>query len=169
MEQVKLARSVATFMHSLQTYGDGQSYTKHLQEVADTLEEFDVVDPDLIAAAWLHDIVEDTPASMGQIEEFFGKRIARLVHAVTSERGLNRKERNSKTYLKLLEYPEAIQVKLADRISNVRNSVATANNTRFYDMYQKEYESFREVLYKEGEFTKMWNTLDLLMKYKPTS
>ena len=40
-------------------------------------------DPIAVAAAWLHDVVEDTPSTHADIEREFGPRVAELVHAMT--------------------------------------------------------------------------------------
>ena len=165
MKKSDLAKSIATSMHSLQSYGDGHSYDKHLQDVVNTLIEFGYNTEDRLCAAWLHDTVEDTPMTLGQIADRFGSDIANMVYAVTSERGMNRKERNSKTYYKLLKYPEAIPVKLADRISNVRHSKQGKGETRYFNMYKDEYVMFREILYKEDEFVEMWQCLDTLLEF----
>jgi len=59
-------------------------YINHPIAVATLLATVaEVTDPDLLAAALLHDTVEDTDATLEQIEHLFGKEIARLVDGVT--------------------------------------------------------------------------------------
>ncbi len=57
---VERAATLARLAHAGQRY-NGSPYTDHLEAVAGTLREHGVDDPELIAAAWLHDVVEDTP------------------------------------------------------------------------------------------------------------
>lgn len=109
------------------------------------------------AAAWLHDIVEDTPVKLKEIEEQFGSLVAALVEAVTNEPGANRKIRHALTYPKTRAMPLAVYLKLCDRISNVRAGGALRQ------MYRKEHEDFRRALYTPGLFEPMWAELDRLL------
>jgi (p)ppGpp synthase/HD superfamily hydrolase len=88
-----------------------------------------VRDPDMLAAVLLHDVVEDTAATLGDVEEEFGPVVAELVDWVTkpdSPRGESEgraaKRAARAAYLRRLRSapPEAIAVKLADRASNVQ-------------------------------------------------
>lgn len=98
-----LARDYATTMHAGQKYGD-QPYTAHLLAVRQVLADFGVEDGPLAAAAWLHDVLEDTVATRETIERVFGDDVATLVEAVTG-RGKNRKERNRDMYQKIRRCP----------------------------------------------------------------
>ncbi len=49
----------------------GQCYTVHLREVALIVESV-TDDPEMIAAAWLHDVVEDTPTTLGDVKRTVG-------------------------------------------------------------------------------------------------
>jgi (p)ppGpp synthase/HD superfamily hydrolase len=153
---VESARKFAIKAHNNQRYGD-EPYSVHLQAVEDVLIEFNHVESVLRAAAWLHDVEEDTNY---RTDEEFAGIVSLLVKAVTSEPGLNRKERNAKTYVKIKANPLAIILKLADRIANARN--AKASNSRLFGMYTKEYPAFREALRRPGiiETDPMWEELD---------
>ena len=74
---------------------------------------------------------------------------------------------NLKTYPKIKINPQAVILKLADRIANVTFSLAT--NDGLFRMYEKEYPEFRKSLYDSRASivpTKwMWQSLDALMKY----
>ena len=59
-----------------------QAYEVHLKAVAD-LVAWVSDDQEMIAAAWLHDTVEDTPATLGDIEREFGSEVAQLVADLT--------------------------------------------------------------------------------------
>ena len=58
-------------------YSD-QPYLVHLEAVAQLVETA-TDDQEMIAAAWLHDTVEDTPATLEDVEELFGAAVAELV------------------------------------------------------------------------------------------
>jgi len=160
------AKMLAEFLHAKQTYDD-QDYIYHIDMVVYVLERFGIHDEDAILAAYLHDSVEDTTATLKLIEKYFGKEVMLLVNAVTNEQGLNRKERNIKTYHKLMQHPNAIVVKLADRIANVEQALSKGN-MRFFKMYADEYPSFKYYLkaVSPEKAKTLWEHLDKLFETK---
>lgn len=143
---LKRAREVATSAHSGQRYGAGADYTVHLAAVESVLRRFGVEDEELLAAGWLHDTIEDTSLRRDLIAEWFGLRVLAVVSAVTDEPGQNRHERHEKTYPKTRAAgPDAISVKLADRIANIEASLAELGGGKL-DMYRKEQADFRHAL-----------------------
>ena len=164
-ELVKAAASVAAVKHKDQLYGKVHPYVKHLKDVSDVLTRFGVDDPEMHAAAWLHDVVEDTDMTVDQLKMIFGGRIADLVYRVTNEPGKNRKERHEKTYGKIKSSEDAVQLKLADRIANVEQSFLEGNPDML-GMYRKEHVSFKEVLHTAGQHEAMWRHLDFLIGEK---
>ncbi len=158
---LEAAQALATTAHEGQMYGD-QPYTKHLAEVVGVLQRFHIDDTDLLVAAWLHDVVEDTETTLESIELMFGRRVRTLVHCVTNEEGKNRKERHEKTYPKIVANDDAITLKLADRIANTEASIMQ-NDENKMKMYAKEYAAFRAMLHKKGTHDSMWRHLDFLM------
>ena len=100
---------------------DGQPYINHLLEVASLLANVGKIDdPDIIIAALLHDTVEDTGVSFGEIEDRFGEKVAGYVREVTDDKSLPKTERKR---LQVEHAPHlshgAKQIKLADKISNI--------------------------------------------------
>jgi (p)ppGpp synthase/HD superfamily hydrolase len=91
------ARSFAIASHAEQKYGD-HPYSFHLDEVAALAAPFG---EEAVVIAYLHDTVEDTGATIEEIEDRFGTAIAACVSLLTDEPGANRKERKAKTYAKL--------------------------------------------------------------------
>lgn len=173
MNLIEQAQSFATQKHVLdnhQLYGSVLPYTHHLADVARVLVRFTgVFDHELQAAAWLHDVVEDTRGRPNEvrirdIEELFGEEVASLVAAVTSDDGPNRRVRNALTYPRIRAAGErAVCLKLADRIANVEHG------GRALDMYVKEHVDFRHALLvpKQSETTsRMWAHLDDLLGYE---
>jgi GTP pyrophosphokinase len=112
--------------HGAQLRASGDPYFHHPVEVAGILTGFKL-DSASIATALLHDTVEDTGATLEEIERLFGRTIARLVDGVTK---LNRLELQSaqtaqaenfrKLLLAMSEDIRVLLVKLADRLHNMR-------------------------------------------------
>jgi guanosine-3',5'-bis(diphosphate) 3'-pyrophosphohydrolase len=167
------AVELAKERHKEQDYS-GKPYFAHLLHVQQVLERFgyhpeNKSDPEkaekgrhLVVAAILHDIVEDTPTTIDEIRKEFGSPVANLVKAVTNEPGGNRAERHKKTYPKIKAIPNAIILKLADRIANIESCLALKDGR--IKMYKKERESFEQTLRVEGEHDDMWNYLDFLLR-----
>ena len=97
MNQAQRAKQYALLKHSGQVHGT-RPFIFHLTEVVDTLHEFGHQDDDLTAAAWLHDVVEDTDVTIEEIYREFGQRIGDLVDALTDGDGATREEKKQKRY-----------------------------------------------------------------------
>jgi guanosine-3',5'-bis(diphosphate) 3'-pyrophosphohydrolase len=134
------AKLVAKLAHSTQQYG-GHSYMYHLQMVVDILMHYNY-DSKRIAAAWLHDVLEDTQITYNDLEYAFDTNIAYIVEACTG-RGKNRKERQDDIRVKLADCPAAHSVKLADRMANIQVCL-TENNQRLLQMYLEEDQEFSQ-------------------------
>jgi (p)ppGpp synthase/HD superfamily hydrolase len=153
------ARELAVKAHTL-LYGE-LPYVTHLDDVYNVLVEFNITNKNTLIAAYLHDIIEDTKYTYKDIWFMFNRTIADIVWAVTDKHGKNRAERHRNTYPELAYDINAISLKLADRISNVRRSIGKD----IYKMYKKEYAYFKETLYKNNDIhAKMWAELDKLME-----
>lgn len=152
------AAAFAQRAHAGQTYGQGDFHEMHLARVVATLRRFGVDDPVLLAGAWLHDAVEDTATTVEDIRREFGDDVADLVWRLTDEPGRNRKERHHLTHLKIRGRPDALRVKLADRIANVEASFE--QRSHLYGMYRHEHKRFREDLFRANEFADMWEYLE---------
>lgn len=161
-ELEKRASDFAKRAHAGQKYSGGDFHEKHLARVATTLRGFGVDDPVLLATAWLHDSVEDTTVTVDDIRAEFGDDVADLVWRLTDEAGHRRKERHHLTHLKIRGRPEAVRVKLADRIANMESSIEERSHLR--GMYRAEHPDFRTDLYREGEWEDMWAHLDGLIE-----
>jgi (p)ppGpp synthase/HD superfamily hydrolase len=156
--RVNLARQFAAERHQGQFYGISP-YTVHLDAVRDTLEVFGVIDPELLAAGLLHDVLEDTDTSETTLELKFGTRVYEIVKRVTDPKGLSRKERHKISYPLIAESEDAVMIKLADRICNVHAGSKL-------DMYRKEHGYFRETLYNPNHsktVQRMWDYLNNLL------
>jgi guanosine-3',5'-bis(diphosphate) 3'-pyrophosphohydrolase len=119
----RLARAVefARLHHGDQRRKTGVPYLEHLLEALEVLVEgAGIASPDVLVAAVLHDVVEDTPVTLDEVSAEFGPRVAELVGWVTIP-ALGPGETKS-AYLRRLRDapPDAVLVKLADRASNVQ-------------------------------------------------
>jgi (p)ppGpp synthase/HD superfamily hydrolase len=99
-----------------------EPYVNHLIEVARlTAEATNGVDPNLVAAALLHDAVEDQNIPLEEIAAMFGGDVAALVAEVTDDKSLPKPERKR---LQVANAPKksnrAKILKIADKITNVR-------------------------------------------------
>ena len=99
-------------------------YINHPIHVAQILSEEGVDDQEILAAAILHDTVEDTETSLGELASEFGDRVSRIVAEVTDDKSLPKQERKR---LQIEHAPElsgeAALVKVADKISNVTDVI----------------------------------------------
>ncbi len=96
--------------------------------------------------AALHDTVEDTVATIEQIEEQFGKEIAQGVAALTKNEELDWEERKADSLKRLKASPNWVKcVKLADRVSNLKNFPAMWDRKKIEE-YLKEAEDLAEAL-----------------------
>jgi len=112
--------------HGNQVRASGEAYFNHPLEVAAILTEMKLDDA-TIAAALLHDTVEDTEATQQEIEEKFGKEIAALVDGLTKIAKLDlvtkeatQAENLRKLLLAMSRDVRVLLVKLADRLHNMR-------------------------------------------------
>lgn len=112
--------------HGSQKRASGDPYFSHPVEVAGLMTELEL-DQDTIITALLHDTVEDTLATIDEVERLFGSDVARLVDGVTKLskiEAMTESERAAENLRKFLlamsEDLRVLLVKLADRLHNMR-------------------------------------------------
>ncbi len=109
-DKVKAAREFTAQRHSGQLDDSGAPYfAAHVEQVARIISQV-TDDPDILAAAYLHDLIEDTETTYEELSNLFGVRVAGFVLELTKE-GRNR--------FPSLHSTEAIMIKFADRLSNL--------------------------------------------------
>jgi guanosine-3',5'-bis(diphosphate) 3'-pyrophosphohydrolase len=101
---------------------DAAPYVNHLIEVATLVANVAGVDDvDVLIAAVLHDVIEDTPTTADEVSERFGERVCRFVLALSDDKSLPRQRRRE---IALAELPQAEPlvhvIKLADLASNIK-------------------------------------------------
>ena len=126
LSKIISAYEFAAKAHEGQTRSSGQAYIIHPLAVAYTLLELGM-DTDTICAALLHDVVEDTPATLDDLKKRFGQDVAMLVDGVTKLGKMpvfTKEEQQAENIRKiLLAMSQDIRVmiiKLADRLHNMR-------------------------------------------------
>ena len=124
-ELLTRAALVAAEAHKGQTRKGGSvPYVNHVIEVAHLVAEAGGT-PEMVAAAFLHDTVEDSEATRETVEADFGSCIATLVAGLTDApdwRSLPRAERKRRQAHHMARAPRAVRrIKIADQTSNVRD------------------------------------------------
>jgi len=123
---VRRAYEIAAERHRGQLRKSGDPYLTHLLEVGHILADMRM-DATTLAAALLHDVIEDTEFPISRIEARFGPETARLVEGVTKIGRLNmvapetrQAENVRKMLLAMVNDVRVVVVKLADRLHNMR-------------------------------------------------
>jgi (p)ppGpp synthase/HD superfamily hydrolase len=147
---------------------DGKPYVLHLSMVVQIANNFielvpEQVKNDVIAACWLHDVIEDCRQTYNDVKQVAGERVADIVYALSNEKGKTRLERaNAKYYKGIRDTAFATFVKLCDRIANVVYSKHAADD-RMFKMYQKEHEHFIEQLRPNRIYSPMVGKISSLL------
>ena len=118
------AIAFAAAKHRDQRRKDAQAtpYINHPIAVAEVLVNAGIHDPEAICAAILHDTIEDTKTSPGELETLFGPRITSIVQEVTDDKNLEKAERKRRQVEKSADASRTARlVKLADKICNLRD------------------------------------------------
>jgi len=166
-ELIKKAQDFATTVHQrinhVRKYTN-QPYQTHLQAVAKLVSTV-TNDEEVIAAAWLHDTVEDTPATLGDIERAFGKPIADLVEELTDVSKLSDGNRAARKEIDRQHLATASKraktIKLADLIHNCSDIVK--NDKKFAITFMSEMKALLKVLVG-GDSTLLKRAEKLLIK-----
>ncbi len=132
------ALDFATDAHDDQWRRSGEAYIMHPCSVAKILaEEMDVVDPEILSAALLHDTVEDVEeVTTALVSEKFGSYVAAIVEGCTkvtkdsSDKQTLSKKVHQKIFSGAALRPEVMLVKLADRLHNLRTLAAMPKHKR---------------------------------------
>lgn len=138
---VSRARAFALERHAGQRRkgAAGEPYSVHLDEVAGLVEQLGGGSL-VIAAAWLHDTVEDCPpTSIIELADLFGPEVAGMVAELTDDKALPKLERKRQQLLKApSKSPGASLVKLCDKTSNIR-AIALSPPADWPTARQREY------------------------------
>ena len=125
MQLVQKAFNFAREAHRNQTRKSGEPYIIHPIAVAMIIADEMQLGAAPVCAAFLHDVVEDTPCTDEKIQQEFGEDVAFLVRVVTKKKKnqyeMSKQLDNFKQMLDSMHYDiRAILIKLADRLHNMR-------------------------------------------------
>jgi (p)ppGpp synthase/HD superfamily hydrolase len=122
-ELIAKALEMAERAHAGQTRNGsgGMAYIHHPVAVAELLAEHGF-DESTVAAALLHDVVEDSDTSIDEIAAAFGPRVAELVAALTEDESIEPFERRKEAHRRHVEEVggDALAIYAADKLSNIR-------------------------------------------------
>lgn len=140
----------------------GLPYFSHVKFVARTLEKLHV-DSELVAAGFLHDVIEDTDTTYEQVNDKFGKRVADLVLELTNNFTAMKAAGGKRLYMaqKLVKMSDdALTIKLADRFHNVLFMEQDSTPEKFIKKYYKET---RFILFALEESDREFNEIQLAL------
>ena len=124
---IRLAFDTSVDAHKNQRRKSGEAYVFHPIEVAKIVADEIGLDATSIAAALLHDVLEDTDYNVDQIESLFGKTVTKIVVGLTKISNLKKDKYDSlqaenfrKMLLTLNDDIRVIIIKIADRLHNMK-------------------------------------------------
>ncbi|MFB3880195.1 MAG: bifunctional (p)ppGpp synthetase/guanosine-3',5'-bis(diphosphate) 3'-pyrophosphohydrolase [Armatimonadota bacterium] len=164
------AYEFASGAHRGQKRLTGEDYVTHPLEVAKLLTELEMDDASL-AAALLHDVVEDTGRQLAEVRTRFGEEIALLVDGVTKLRriqfdtGRSRQAENLRRMLLAMARDlRVILIKLADRLHNMR-TLRGLPPARRKEVAQETLQILAPIAHRLGVWRFKWELEDLSLRY----
>lgn len=122
-------------------------YFSHSFRVGEILEhEFDVTDPELIAAGILHDVLEDTNVTLNELSKVFPARVVSLVQELSHEKSDNYDRQSFRAHLLRIS-DDAKMVKLADYLDSLRwmLEIYQQGKAQKYPKFQHNAEYFSSI------------------------
>ncbi len=170
LELIERAYLVAKEGHAGQTRASGEPYINHPLNVAAILAELQL-DDTTIAAAILHDVVEDTLFTLDEIEDMFGEEIALLIDGVTKIGQIyfkTKEQQQIEAYRKLIiataKDLRVILIKLADRLHNMRTLKFMREDKR-KRIAKETMELYAPLANRLGISSIKWELEDLCLRY----
>jgi len=159
---------MARVAHLPQRRKSGEPYILHPLAVATICTEEIGLGPTAVAAALLHDVVEDTEVSLEQIHEKFGGHIARMVNGLTKlDSAYNAESPQAENFRKVLgtlvEDVRVVLIKMADRLHNMRTLGAMARHKQLKIAAETSY-IYAPLAHRLGLYAIKTEFLDLCMK-----
>ncbi len=176
-EILRRAAVLATRAHAGQRRASGEPYVQHSLAVARILADLGL-DHETLAAAILHDVVEDTGITLDDLKNDFGASIAGLVDGVTrmkviqefhgesagTRRGHAQAENLRKMLLAMAEDVRVVFIKLADRLHNMRTLSALPEEKQ-QRIARETMDIFAPLANRLGIWQMKWELEDLAFRY----
>jgi guanosine-3',5'-bis(diphosphate) 3'-pyrophosphohydrolase len=169
--EIDRARVEAAFVFACEHHADqrrksGEDFIVHPVGVAKICAGMRL-DTATLCAALLHDTVEDTTASLEEVEEQFGEEVATLVDGVTKLTGItfqSRDELQAENYRKMMVAMASdlrvILIKLADRLHNMR-TIGAMTKQKQIDKARETLEIYAPIAHRLGIHAIKWELEDL--------
>jgi (p)ppGpp synthase/HD superfamily hydrolase len=128
LQAITYACKRASEWHKKQTRKDSDKtpYINHPIEVAEFLTFNGITDRDVIIAAYLHDVVEDTDGTYEDIRVLFGDNVTKIVEECSDDKGLDKIKRKEEQIKHASHISDSAKlVKAADKYSNIRGLLET--------------------------------------------
>ncbi|MCS7187862.1 MAG: HD domain-containing protein, partial [Armatimonadota bacterium] len=170
LELIEHAYRFADWAHSGQTRLSGEPYITHPWNVALIVTDMGL-DDQSIAAALLHDVVEDTEVELPTIKQEFGEEVAQLVEGVTKLRRLQfhtlrqeQVENLRKVLVAMAQDVRVILIKLADRLHNLRTLDPLPEEKRKATAFET-LQIYAPIAHRLGIWRIKWELEDLAFKH----
>ena len=142
---IRQAKAFAYARHAGQTRkGNHEPFTSHLDKVVDIIQSL-TDDEEVIAAAWLHDVVEDTETSLEEVYELFGDRVGRFVELESEDK---RPE---------IDVRESWKVRKTEQIEELRNTSDRDSDVFMIALSDKLANAIDMLQAKKTEGISFWN------------
>ena len=171
-DMIKEAYEMAKKYHTGQVRKSGEDYIHHLIEVGYILAKLQA-GPATIAAGFLHDVIEDTPAELEEVQSKFGEDVSKIVESLTKIQRMKLSHReyedfeaedHRKIFLGMAKDVRVIIIKLADRLHNMR-TLGALENKRQLALARETLEVFVPIAHRLGINTIKSELEDLSLKY----
>jgi (p)ppGpp synthase/HD superfamily hydrolase len=164
LEMINLARTFASRAHKGQVRKyTGEPYIEHPLEVAKIVRMHNG-SKEMVAAALLHDVVEDTDVTLDEVRQEFGDAVANLVDDLTD---VSKPEDGNRAFRKAMDRDHTAQasaaamvIKAADLISNTKSIVE--HDPSFARVYLKEKRALLDVMFKIKHMD-IWKEADSML------
>ncbi len=171
VQMIRKAFELANDAHRGMKRRSGELYIFHPVSVARVVAEEIGLDAKSVTAALLHDVVEDTSITLGDIESLFGSKVAGIVDGLTKLEGVFdqsaslQAENFRKLLVSMIEDVRVILIKLADRLHNMRTLSSMPEHKRYRISAETLY-IYAPMAHRLGLFNIKTELEDLSLKYE---